>query len=49
VTDPQDDLTADDRRVEPTDNGLRPEDAALEQPPQDPGWRPDGTATEEGA
>jgi hypothetical protein len=31
---------ADDELVEQTDNSLRPEDLALEQPPQDPDWRP---------
>jgi hypothetical protein len=45
--DKQDDLTADDRRVEPTDNGLRPDDPPEDQqPPQDPAWLPEGTATE---
>jgi len=39
---PADDLTADDRYATPTDNGLRPDDLELPQPPQDPGWRPDG-------
>ena len=44
----QDDLTADDLRVEPTDNGLRPEDPPeADQPPQDSSWLPEGTATEE--
>jgi hypothetical protein len=42
----QDDLTADDERVRPTDNGLRPDDPA-EQPPQDPAWLPEGTETEQ--
>lgn len=32
---------ADDERVERTWNGLRPDDLALPQPPQDPAWRPD--------
>lgn len=27
--------------IEPTDNGLKPADRLLEQPPQDPDWRPD--------
>lgn len=35
------DMTHDDYLVRRTDNGLRPEDAALPQPPQDPTWRPD--------
>ncbi len=48
MTDPeQDDLTADDRRAEPTDNGLRPEDPPEDQQPsQDPSWLPEGTITE---
>ncbi len=46
---PAEDLTADDARAEPTDNGLRPEDPPLDQqPPQDPAWLPTGTVTEEG-
>ncbi len=35
------DLTHDDYLARRTDNGLRPDDAALPQPPQDPEWRPD--------
>ena len=35
------DLTDTDRFVERTDNSLRPDDLQLEQPPQDPNWRPD--------
>lgn len=31
----------DDDLIEQTDNSLRPDDLALEQPPQDPAWRPD--------
>jgi len=31
----------DDDLVEHTDNGLRAEDLELEQPSQDPSWRPD--------
>lgn len=31
-----------DDLVEPTWNGLRPEDLRFPQPPQDPEWRPDG-------
>lgn len=30
----------DDHLAENTDNGLRPDDELLEQPPQDPWWRP---------
>lgn len=30
----------DDDLIERTDNSLRPEDLAHEQPPQDPAWRP---------
>ncbi len=45
MTDPQqDDLTADDLRVEPTGNGLTADDPA-DQPPQDPDWMPPGTIT----
>lgn len=41
----QEDLTAEgDALVEPTDNGLRDTDPP-DQPPQDPGWLPEGTAT----
>lgn len=49
MTDPQqDDLTGQgDELVERTDNGLRPDDPD-DQPPQDPGWLPPGTATETG-
>jgi len=32
----------DDALVQRTWNGLRPDDLALPQPPQDPYWRPDG-------
>jgi hypothetical protein len=49
MTEPeQEDLTAQgDALVEPTDNGLRPEDPPEEQqPPQDPSWLPEGTPTE---
>jgi hypothetical protein len=48
MTDPQqDDLTADDDLAQRTDNGLRPDDPPEEaQPPQDPGWLPEGTETE---
>jgi hypothetical protein len=48
MTEPeQDDLTADDRRVELTDNGLRPDDPPEgEQPPQDPAYLPPGTESE---
>jgi hypothetical protein len=45
----QDDLTGEpgEALVEQTDNGLRPDDPPeAEQPPQDPGWLPEGTATE---
>jgi len=35
------DLTEHDHLVRRTDNGLRPEDLVLGQPPQDPAWRPD--------
>lgn len=35
------DLTHTDYLVRTTNNGLRPADLALEQPPQDPAWRPD--------
>lgn len=35
-----DDLSGTDHLVQRTDNGLRPEDLALPQPPQDAGWRP---------
>lgn len=45
MTDPapeQDDLTADDFRVEETGNGLTPEDPT-EQPSQDPADLPEGT------
>lgn len=42
----QADLTADDKLVEPTDNGLRPDDPT-EQPPQDASWLPEGTDTEQ--
>jgi hypothetical protein len=51
MTDPapeQDDLTADDRRAEPTSNGLTADDPA-DQPPQEPGWLPEGTVTAEAA
>lgn len=34
------DLSMYDQFAERTDNGLRPEDAALSQPPQDPRWLP---------
>jgi hypothetical protein len=37
----QDDLSHWDHLVVRTFNGLRSEDLAFEQPPQDPGWRPD--------
>lgn len=48
MTEPeQDDLTADDDKVEPTDNGLRPDDPD-DQPSQDPGWLPEGTETGQG-
>jgi hypothetical protein len=30
----------DDDLIEATDNGLRPDDLELPQPPQDPDWRP---------
>lgn len=33
----------DDDLIEHTDNGLRPADLELPQPPQDPRWRPDDT------
>ncbi len=44
----QDDLTADDRRAEPssTRNALTEEDGLLPQPSQDPADLPAGTATE---
>lgn len=32
---------ADAELVQATDNGLRPDDAALPQPPQDPLWTPE--------
>lgn len=35
------DMTHNDYLARRTGNGLRPEDAALPQPPQDPQWRPD--------
>ncbi|AEA27938.1 hypothetical protein Psed_5813 [Pseudonocardia dioxanivorans CB1190] len=35
------DLTHDDHLARRTDNGLRPDDELLQQPPQDPHWRPD--------
>lgn len=44
----QDDLTheAGEQLVEPTDNGLRPDDPAeSEQPSQDPAYLPEGTET----
>jgi hypothetical protein len=43
----QEDLTAQgDAEVQRTDNGLRPDDPPEEeQPPQDPGWLPEGTVT----
>lgn len=44
MTEPQDDATETDELVEPTDNGLRPDDPA-EQPSQDPGDLPPGTET----
>lgn len=47
MTDPrQDDLTHEpgEQLVEPTENGLRPEDP-VEQPPQDPEHLPEGTET----
>lgn len=48
MTEPQqDDLSTEaDDLVAPTDNGLRPDDPD-DQPPQDPGWLPDGTETGE--
>lgn len=27
--------------IEQTDNSLKPEDESIEQPPQDPNWKPD--------
>jgi hypothetical protein len=47
VTDPTplEDLTADDDKVERTDNGQRPDDPA-EQPSQNPGDLPAGTDSE---
>lgn len=39
---PVDSWGEDAHLVEPTWNGLRPDDEALPQPPQDPEWRPDG-------
>jgi hypothetical protein len=42
----QDDLTADDRRVEYTDNGPKPGDPDDVEPiEQDPAWLPPGTQT----
>ena len=42
---PLEDLTADDGKVQRTDNGLRPDDP-VEQPTQDPGDLPAGTVSE---
>ena len=40
VVRPAEDISWADGLVAPSWNGLRPEDAALPQPPQDPSWRP---------
>lgn len=42
---PLEDLTADDDKVQRTDNGPRPDDPA-EQPSQEPGDLPPGTVSE---
>lgn len=44
--DQQDDLTELDHLAVSTGNGLQPDDP-LDQPPQDPGHLPEGTATGE--
>lgn len=46
MTDPTEpeDMTETDELVQDTGNGLQPDDP-LDQPPQDPGALPEGTAT----